>query len=284
MHLGKYNKLIKEQFSIHDLDFNDDKSEYSANIFNKYVVDPYAVYDVLVNGHIMDINQNDLEQLDDISYLSSVKVKNRHELKIIANIYSTEYQKHSLNWLDVSGIIDMSQMFKGYDDDDDNVYNELYNEYNGDISKWDVSNVVNMSQMFMESEFNSNISDWDVSNVTDMSEMFCVGYFNQNISKWDVSNVEDMECMFYGSNFNGIIGNWDVSKVTNMSQMFENSHFNQDISGWDVSNVKNMGNMFANTVFNYDISNWNVSNVKYYKDIFYYAQINEKYKPKKFRI
>ena len=38
---------------------------------------------------------------------------------------------------------------------------------NGDISNWDVSNVVDMSRMFRDSEFNGDISNWDVSNVRD---------------------------------------------------------------------------------------------------------------------
>ena len=37
--------------------------------------------------------------------------------------------------------------------------------FNGDISKWDVSNVKTMSNMFRNSEFNGDRSKWDVSNV-----------------------------------------------------------------------------------------------------------------------
>ena len=41
--------------------------------------------------------------------------------------------------------------------------------FNGDISNWDVSNVKRMSQMFRGCRsFNQDISDWDVSNVKDM--------------------------------------------------------------------------------------------------------------------
>ena len=47
--------------------------------------------------------------------------------------------------------------------------------------------------------FNSDISRWNVSNVTDMSEMFAYAKrFNQDLSKWNVSNVEYMRCMFQG--------------------------------------------------------------------------------------
>jgi surface protein len=44
--------------------------------------------------------------------------------------------------------------------------------FNGDISRWDVRNVRDMSQMFFASQFNSDISRWDVRKVTDMSCMF----------------------------------------------------------------------------------------------------------------
>ena len=47
-----------------------------------------------------------------------------------------------------------------------------YSDFNGDISKWDVSNVTNMEDMFFRSEFNGDILNWDVSNVTNMASMF----------------------------------------------------------------------------------------------------------------
>ena len=52
--------------------------------------------------------------------------------------------------------------------------------------------------MFKWSEFNKDISKWDVSNVKDMSDMFWVSNFNGDISSWDVSNVKDMSDMFDG--------------------------------------------------------------------------------------
>jgi len=41
---------------------------------------------------------------------------------------------------------------------------EMFNgsEFNGDISRWDVSNVKNMRGMFNRSHFNGDISDWVV--------------------------------------------------------------------------------------------------------------------------
>ena len=139
------------------------------------------------------------------------------------------------------------------------------NNFNQDISSWDVSNVTDMSFMFgLETEFNQDISNWDVSNVTKMGYMFgSAAEFNQDISNWDVSNVTNMGGMFSSAtSFNQPIGEWDVSNVTNMEGMFGFSDFNQDISSWNVSNVTNMAYMFGyNSSFNQDISSWNVSNV-----------------------
>ena len=117
-------------------------------------------------------------------------------------------------------------------------------EFNGDISKWKVSNVTNMNSMFLKSQFNGNISKWDVSNVTDMNGMFCDSKFNGNISKWKVSKVTDMSSMFLKSQFNGNISKWDVSNVTDMNCMFRFADFNGDISKWNVSKVDNMVLMF----------------------------------------
>jgi len=107
-----------------------------------------------------------------------------------------------------------------------------------------------------------HISDWDVSQITDMSCMFLnAKHFNQPIGDWDVSNVTDMSCMFYNAtNFNKPIGDWDVSSVKYMSCMFIKAiAFNQPIGGWDVSNVTDMDKMFHHaTKFNQPIGDWNV--------------------------
>ena len=41
--------------------------------------------------------------------------------------------------------------------------------FNGDVSKWQVGNVTNMSHMFSGATiFNGDLSKWDVSQVTEM--------------------------------------------------------------------------------------------------------------------
>ena len=64
----------------------------------------------------------------------------------------------------------------------------------GIIGTWNTYLINDMSNLFIGYEdFDEDISNWDVSNVTNMESMFvgCI-YFNQPLNKWDVSNVTNM--------------------------------------------------------------------------------------------
>ena len=128
--------------------------------------------------------------------------------------------------------------------------------FTGDISKWDVSSVMDMSAMFASTDFHGDISKWDVSSVTKMNRMLRAAVlFDGDISKWDVSRVVDMTGMFWGAtSFNGDISKWDVSSVSDMSAMFAGAIFIGDISKWDVSSVTNMDRMFMDAKsFNHEL-------------------------------
>ena len=66
-----------------------------------------------------------------------------------------------------------------------------------DINYICTSKVDNMVELLKGSDFNGDISKWDVSSVTDMNQMFNYSNFNGDISKWDVSSVTNMSNMFY---------------------------------------------------------------------------------------
>ena len=292
--MNKYiQRLIKEQFSVSDLDFSDNEQEYSVNIFNKNFKHQY--YEKVLNG---TVTESEIKELD--SLIGVVVPNDKNELQKIIEFYSKNYPEDSLNWLNVSGITDMSHLFEE-------------TLYDGDISKWDTSNVTNMQRMFHYAiDFNQPIGDWNVSGVTDMCGMFRYAekfnqdiskwntskvvtmermfenaqYFNHSIGKWDVSNVTDMSYMFYYAyNFNCPIGRWVVSKVTDMHYMFfYAAKFNQPIDMWDVSSVTDMGYMFFKAYsFDQYIGRWNISDNTNIDSIFQFCPIKEEYKPIKCR-
>ena len=146
---------------------------------------------------------------------------------------------------DVSNVEDMSYLFMGYEQCEFE-YAYEYPTNKNSIGKWDVKNVKNMKYMFVfNTFFNADVSDWNVSNVTNMEGLFDLAVsFNQPLNNWDVSNVTNMRHMFlYAQSFNQPLDQWDVSKVTNMEWMFEEACYCRP------------------GTFDQNVSMWNVSNV-----------------------
>ena len=76
-----------------------------------------------------------------------------------------------------------------------------------------------------ENKFTGDISKWDVSSVTDMNNMFYyASSFNGDISKWDVSSVTNMRIMFYGARSfaQTLCGEWSIS-AADKDEMFDGS-------------------------------------------------------------
>lgn len=147
---------------------------------------------------------------------------------------------------------------------------------------WTFQNVlpIDMTAMFRScDDFNGDISGWDVSAVTTMNSMFedCFS-FNQDLLLWDTGNVVDFGYWmdssfgtFYGV-FAGDVSNFDTSSCTSMSNMFRNQDvFNSDLSGWDVSNVTDMSDMFYKCyIFDSDLTLWNVEKVTDMSGMFFW--------------
>jgi surface protein len=186
------------------------------------------------------------EGINDTNIRNLVTSYVEYESGLLNQTMSSLNPYHISKW-NVSEVTDMSYMF------------HRAKTFNQPIGDWDTSNVTKMNYMFYGAEaFNQPIGDWDTSNVTDMSYMFSsnvtdMSYmfygakaFNQPIGEWDTSNVTDMSYMFFGAKaFNQPIGSWETSNVNDMSYMFYGAKaFNQPIGDWDTSNVTNMRSMF----------------------------------------
>ena len=79
------------------------------------------------------------------------------------------------------------------------IKNRLTDDPNTDLNDIDVSNIIDMSDLFWGlNPHNIDISQWDVSNVENMNSMFwsCKN-FNSDLSAWDVSHVKNMGCIFF---------------------------------------------------------------------------------------
>ena len=121
--------------------------------------------------------------------------KTQEELrKIIEKLLEERGKDANLNDIDVSHITDMSGLFKGLDPHDI------------DISKWNVSNVKDMSYMFYNcSNFvGTGIEYWDVDNVVYMNYMFkgC-RKLNANFKYWNPRNIANSEGQFAGARSGG---------------------------------------------------------------------------------
>ena len=71
-----------------------------------------------------------------------------------------------------------------------------HSSYQGDISKWNTSNVTNMQQMFYNSAFDGDISLWNVEQVQSMNSMFRDAAFRGDISQWKLTSLSDASHAF----------------------------------------------------------------------------------------
>lgn len=189
-----------------------------------------------------------------------------HLKSLIADAIALHGNQADLNHIDVSGINDSSETFMHF------------REFNGDISRWDVSNATRMN-----SKFSGDISKWVIHGInadamfdavplepvmaTDNNHLQAlirqalhVNGDASSLNHIDVSGITDFSDVFAESpTFNGDISGWNVSNVTDMSDMFAHSRFNGDVSSWDVRRVVDFSGIFLKSKFNGDLSRWQVS-------------------------
>ena len=147
-----------------------------------------------------------------------------------------------------------------------------------DLSKLNVSNIVNMNYLFLDCKnlTNVNLSCLNLNNLTEASGIFsgCSSLMNINLSNSNLGNLTNMKGMFsYLYVLKSIdFSNCKVLNVTNMENMFYGcgSLTSINVSSFVTSNVTNMSGMFGHSekITSLNLSNFNTSKVTNMSDMF----------------
>lgn len=175
-----------------------------------------------------------------------------------------------LNFIDTSAVTKMNSLFDQED-------------FEGDVSRWDVSNVTTMNYMFNQCQhFNCNLSKWNTEKVIDMNFMFanCFEFDGEGIEDWDVSEVYDMRDMFFNCfKLNPDLSKWDLDKLEDSSRMFKGCKIfeGKGLNKWVTPKLERMVEMFSDCDnFDVDLSHWHVKRVTHWSYFAYGTPIYKK--------
>lgn len=161
--------------------------------------------------------------------------------------------------------------------DSSNMFLDMVNLADIDLSGFDTRDVTNMQNMFRNIAVTSlDLSGFNTENVTDMTGMFCDvdNLTSLDLTPLNTSNVTDMHYMF--TNMSSLtslnLSRMNTSKVTNMTGMFwgVKNLPTLDLSKFDTRNVTDMSQMFfqAEKLTNLDLSSFDTSKVTTMFDMF----------------
>jgi hypothetical protein len=106
---------------------------------------------------------------------------------------------------------------------------------NLDTSKWDTSNVTDMTSLFESSNARPDTSQWNTEKVTSMAGAFqATTLANPDTARFDTGNVSSISSMFIlSSNARPDTSQWNTGKMIAMSNAFQAApRANPDMSRW----------------------------------------------------
>lgn len=139
------------------------------------------------------------------------------------------------------------------------------------MDTWDMSNITNAQEAFLQFRFNVYIGSWDLSSCTNMKSMFSNCFsFNQDIGGWTLNtdpaaNVDAASMFIYTPSFtNGGVGGvgagmdqWDVSRFSSMANFFQFTPFTHTLESWRPGNCTNF-NTFCGASQSFNAGAWDI--------------------------
>lgn len=228
--------LAKAYEDIQNLIIVDDSSkiylyDLSDDIYGTYKYDGFFYYDLMQYG---------------LASLSSCR-----------KMFEGSDLRHLIQFPNTSSVTDMYGMFQN------TYFLESIN-----LTDWDLSNVINMSNMFMSTRLRYiDLSNWYTPKLQDAVSMFSNSSLEYiNVSGWDVSSVLDTYNMFGATNCTTLdLSNFNAINCKNMSSMFRSNQqlLTLNLTNFRTDSVENMDSMFYDCwqLTELDISSFNTSNV-----------------------
>ena len=226
----------------------------------------YNEIDVTKNYDEEDKDVYEVTKYDDEgNYLGQFKCKIQSKLESIEN----------LDLLDTSNVRYMGKS----DFVNTGIFYNLTNLEDIDLSNFNTSNVIDMSNMFYgcKSLTNIDLSTFDTRKTTNMKNMFgnCRNLLNVDLTNFNTSKVLNTSFMFYCcEKLEKIdLSYFDTNEVETMEGMFQNcvNIKNIDLKNFNTENVNNMKSMFSGLkkLEDLNISSFNTAKVLDMSNMFY---------------
>lgn len=171
----------------------------------------------------------------------------------IAQIVKDEYQRlgnnSDFNHIDVSKCTSLVMVFYTLTHSyTENGKTLTINEFDCDVSKWNVSSVRDFSFAFSTTQFNGDLSDWDMSSANTIDSMFnnAKKFEGKGLENWKdrLSNLVYSSYTFQKSAIKGdFLEDWKLPKIQKVNRMFyECENLDCDLSKWNIKHIKETDN------------------------------------------
>lgn len=169
--------------------------------------------------------------------------------QIVKNEYKRLGNNSDFNHIDVSKCTTFYMLFHSFI----HSYTEYgktvtINEFDCDVSNWNVSSVKDFSFAFSTTQFNGDLSNWDMSSAYTIDSMFnyCLKFEGKGLENWKdrLSKLTSAAYAFQKCPIKGdFLENWQLPKLTNTQRMFaECKNLDCNLSKWDITNIKRTDN------------------------------------------